>query len=104
MSFQLTQPTSDASSPLATVVLPFIVTYAALNALLCVGLTRQLTQRVTNAAIAKESDIDNVADSAADSDAHSAEDSAKGNANGMAKATIPPHGTKDTIAKSRAGL
>ena len=104
MSLQLAQPTSDASSPLATVVLPFIVTYAALNALLCVGLTRQLTQRVTNAAIAKESDIDNVADSAADSDAHSAEDSAEGNANGMAQATIPPHGTKDTTPKSRAGL
>ena len=100
MSLQLTQPTSDASSPLASVVLPFIVTYAAMSALLCVGLTRQLTQRVTNAAIAKASDIDNVADS----DAHSAEDSAEGNANGMAQATIPPHGTKDTTPKSRAGL
>ena len=47
MSLQLAQPSDSAAKSTATFVLPFIVTYAALSALLCVGLARQFSQRLS---------------------------------------------------------
>ena len=47
VSLQLAQPSDGAAKSLATFVLPFIVTYAALSALLSVGLARQFLHRLS---------------------------------------------------------
>ncbi len=57
MSFQLAQPQSSSPTSMATFVLPFIVAYAALCALLCVGLLRQLSKQRANETPKSDADL-----------------------------------------------